>query len=441
MIGWVVVALGAVVVVARLGLRRRRAAARSADRGSGSAGGRSRPGPGPRTGDIGLVAAREVRERYRGRVFRVGTLIILAVVAGAIVIPKLDHSTPAPQRVGVVGPLSTQQRSAVAGAGKGVGTAVRFEAEADRQAADAALRSGAIDLAIVDGRQLVVDRAITPTDTTTTAQFARAVAKEFGVARAVAAAGLSPAQYAALAGAKPLPVGSLQPGRAKRPTNATVLIGVILIFLMLNQYNTWILVGVMEEKSSRVIEVLLAAVRPIRLLTGKVLGIGLVAFSQAALVLAFALVLGEAIGSPILHGTAPLVLASILVWLVLGYAFYCWVYAAAGSMVERQEQVQSLALPLSLPIIFGYIMALTAAASGNTSTLVKVLAYLPPTAPFCMPVLVGYGLVSWWGFAASAALTVVCTFGMARLAAGIYRRAVLHTGRRVRLREVVGGAG
>ncbi len=48
-------------------------------------------------------------------------------------------------------------------------------------------------------------------------------------------------------------------------------------------------------------------------------------------------------------------------WLVLGYAFYCWVYAAAGSMAERQDQVQSLAFPLSLPLIFGYIMALTVA--------------------------------------------------------------------------------
>ena len=68
----------------------------------------------------------------------------------------------------------------------------------------------------------------------------------------------------------------------------------ILIFVMLTQYNTWILIGVMEEKSSRVIEVLLAAVRPIQLLTGKVLGIGLVAFAQASLIVAFALVLAKA---------------------------------------------------------------------------------------------------------------------------------------------------
>ena len=212
--------------------------------------------------------------------------------------------------------------------------------------------------------------------------------------------------------------------------------GLILVFLMLTQYNTWILIGVMEEKSSRVVEVLLAAVRPIQLLAGKVLGIGLVAFAQAGLIVAFALVLATAVGSDLLHGTAPVVLVSTLVWLVLGYGFYCWVYAAAGSMAERQDQVQSLALPLSLPIVAGYILALTTAETGNPSAFFEVLAYFPPTAPFAMPVLVGLGKATWWEFAISAGISIVSTVFVARFAAGIYRRAILRTGRRVQLREV-----
>jgi ABC-2 type transport system permease protein len=72
--------------------------------------------------------------------------------------------------------------------------------------------------------------------------------------------------------------------------------------------------------------------------------------------------------------------------------------------------------------------------------LFEVLAYLPPTSPFAMPVLVGLGRVTWWEFAGSAAISVLCTIGVARLAAGIYRRAILRTGRRVRLREVISGA-
>ena len=109
---------------------------------------------------------------------------------------------------------------------------------------------------------------------------------------------------------------------------------------------------------------------------------------QATLIVGFALIVGAAVGSDLLHGSAPLVLACELLWLVLGYAFYCWVYAAAGSTAERQDQVQTLALPLSLPILLGYIFSITVASSGNPDLFFKVLAYLPPTAPFCMPVLV-----------------------------------------------------
>ncbi len=126
-------------------------------------------------------------------------------------------------------------------------------------------------------------------------------------------------------------------------------------------------------------------------------------------------------------------------WLLLGYTFYCWVYAAAGSMAERQDQVQTLALPLSLPMIVGYVIALTAASSGSASTFVKVLAYFPPTAPFAMPVLVGLGQVQWWGFAISVLVTLAATVVVARIASGIYLRAVLRTGASVPLRELIRG--
>ncbi|MGH9097874.1 MAG: ABC transporter permease, partial [Acidimicrobiales bacterium] len=260
---------------------------------------RSLPGYGPFSTDVGLVAAREIRERLRGRIFRIGTVVILAVVAGAIIIPTLTKSTPQPQRVGVVGSLAAPLHAVVVASAKSNGTAVRFVPEPDPKAANDAVRSGSIDLAIVDGQRIVVDQPIDANDSSGVAQLAMSL----GVAAAVQAAHLSPAQSAALANAKPLPVGSLQPGAAKKKSHPTSVIGVILIFVMLTQYNTWTLIGVMEEKASRVIEVLLAAVRPIQLLTGKVLGIGLVAFAQAALIVGVALALSAAVGSSLLHGT------------------------------------------------------------------------------------------------------------------------------------------
>ena len=427
--GRVILVVLAVLFALRLLLRRRRRSTRSQPW--------TPKGLSLLKGDVGLVAAREVRERIRGKVFRVGTLLILAVVAAAIVIPVLNSGKSGPQRVGVVGALPASLRAALVASATSIGATVHLVPEANLEAAHGDLRSGRVDLAIVGSRELIVDKPIGSADTSTTAQLVLAVSRNLGLAEAVGSAGLSAAQVSELADAKALPVTSLQPGTAKGATQTTSTVGLILVFMMLTQYNTWILIGVMEEKSSRVVEVLLAAMRPVQLLAGKVLGIGLVAFAQAALIVAFALGLAEAVGSDLLRGTAPLVLVSTLVWLVLGYAFYCWVYAAAGSMAERQDQVQSLAVPLSLPIIFGYVMALIAASSGSPSAFFKVLAYLPPTAPFAMPVLVGLRAVSWWEFAASVAVSIVCTVGMARLASNVYRRAILRTGRRVQLREIL----
>ncbi len=206
--------------------------------------------------------------------------------------------------------------------------------------------------------------------------------------------------------------------------------------MLLTQYCTWILIGVMQEKSSRVVEVLLAAVRPIQLLGGKVLGIGLVALSQAAVVVGFALLVAKAVGSDILMGSEPTALLAELVWFVLGYAFYCWVYAAAGSMAERQDQVQTLAFPLSIPILIGYIFSITVVSSSNASLLFKVLAYFPPTAPFAMSALVAINEVAWWQFLASVLITLATTAGVAVFAARIYSRAVLRTGGRVRLKQL-----
>ena len=427
-------------------VRRRRVAPRVAPRvpprvppgrrGSSRAGLAALPALLASTGDVGLVAAREVRQRIGGRVFRIGTLLMLTAAAAAIVVPVLERGKHA-ERVGVVGALPAPARAAVISAATSAGDTARVVREPDAVAARADLRSGRIDVAVVDGGQVWVKKPAPATDTSSTAQLARTLARTIGTDEAVRSAGFSPAQVTALAGAKPLPVRSLESGGISTATRSAAIAGLILLFLMLTQYNTWTLVGVMEEKASRVIEVLLAAVGPGKLLGGKVLGIGLVVFAQAGLIVAFAFGLAHAVGSDLVHGTAPGVLVSALVWLVLGYAFYSWVYAAAGSMTERQAQVQALAFPLALPIIFGYFMATTTLASGTPSTFFEVLAYVAPTAPFVVPVLVALGAITWWQFAISVALIVVSTVAVARLAMRVYRTATLRTGARVRLRDLV----
>lgn len=428
----IIVGAGVLIALIRLRLRRR---GRTASSMMGVL--RGRLGGREFLGDTGLVAGREIRERLRGRVFRVVTLILFAVVAAAVVIPTLHKGTTKIQRVGVVSG-SPALDAELQGVAKSVPVSVEVVNKSDLSQARAALTAGQLDVVVDGAGAILVKNPVSDSDTSAEARFVRAVAVTLGAENAFARAGLTPEQGATVAGARPLPVESLHPGKKARTTaEATALLGVILVFIVLTQYLTWTLMGVMEEKASRVVEVLLATVRPIQLLAGKVIGIGAVALVQAVTLVAFALVLAGAVGSSLVHGAAPVVVAATLAWLVLGYAFYSWMYAAAGSLAERQDQVQSLALPLSAPLIFGYIVSLTAVSSGNPSLLVKVLAYVPPTAPFAMPTLIGFGEATWWQFLLSVVVTLLCTFGVALAAARIYRTAVLQTGKRVRLRDLV----
>jgi ABC-2 type transport system permease protein len=388
-------------------------------------------------GDVGLVARREVRERARSRIFRVGTAIILLAVAAAVTIPVLRRGTSNVERVGVVGTLSMPLRATVMDSGPAVGTKVTLVDEASVESARHALGAGRVQIVLVGTERVVVDQPLRPDDTSTTGLLARTIAAAVSVQAGLEEAGIAPARAARLAHPPPLPVQSLHAPRRNQTARSTAVYGLILTYVLLTQFGTWLLMGVVEEKSSRVIEVLLSTLRPGQLLAGKVIGIGAVALSQAALIVGVALGLGAAVGSDLVHGTAALEVVSSLLWVVLGYAFYCCVYAAGGSLGDRQEQVQALAFPLQLPILLGYIVSLTALNSSEPSTLVRVLAFLPPTAPFAMPVLVGLGAVTWWQFVASVVIMIVATVGVARLAAEVYTRAILRTGGRVRLRQVL----
>ncbi len=430
-----IVAIVLVLAVVRVVFRVRRRARR---RGAGAAPAETTVWSERRgaRGAVAKVAGREMKVRFKGRVFRVATVLIILVIGAAIIIPTIHKGTTFRARVGLVGAVSSVERSAVANAARVQGDRIRFVTEPSVAAASAALRDGALDVVLVGSAHLLVAAPISASSSSATAQFVSTAAAYAGLANAMVEARLTNSQIGAIAASRPLPVKSVTAGKAANGPNATSIFGLIVTFIMLSQYNGWILVGVMEEKSNRVIEVLLAAVRPIQLMTGKVIGIGAVAFSQAAVIVAFALLLAKGVGSSLLHGSSPWVVLGSLVWLFLGYAFYCWIYAAAGSMVERQDQAQTLAFPLSLPLIFAYVYSLTEASSSGASLFFKVLAYLPPTAPFAMPTLVGLGEATWWQFTISVAIDLVCTVAMARAAAYVYRRAILRTGGRVHLRDL-----
>jgi ABC-2 type transport system permease protein len=219
------------------------------------------------------------------------------------------------------------------------------------------------------------------------------------------------------------------------------LFTVVLVWVLISAYGSQIAMGVGEEKQNRIVEVILASVRPLQLLVGKVTGIGILALAQAALMVAAFLGLGAAVGSSLVHGAAPGIVITGAVFLILGYAFYCTAYAAAGSLVSRQSDVGAVILPVQVPLIIAYALSYTVIYADGANVFYRVLGFLPPTAPIAMPVLYAAGDVPAWQAALSAVLVAAGTVWMARTAATIYGRSILRTGSRVRLRQVLTSRG
>jgi ABC-2 type transport system permease protein len=211
------------------------------------------------------------------------------------------------------------------------------------------------------------------------------------------------------------------------------MVAAVLVFVAVSIYGNTVLTGVAQEKSTRVAEVLLARIRPRELLAGKVLGIGALGLGQFALIAAAAGIAARAAGA----ADAPQIPTDLLIWLVvwfvLGYAFYSVVYAGFGALASRVEDASGAAAPVSV-LMFACYLAALAALDSPESTMTTLLSFLPPTAPFVMPLRITLVAVPTWQIVASALLTAGTVWLLVVLAGRIYTGALLRTGTRVPLR-------
>ncbi|MEX1288572.1 MAG: ABC transporter permease, partial [Acidimicrobiia bacterium] len=219
-------------------------------------------------------------------------------------------------------------------------------------------------------------------------------------------------------------------------------------YVALLLYGTWTLLGVTEEKSSRVVEIILSTTRPASLLGGKVIGIGLVALTQLAIVFAviggMLYVLGG--GSPDVGGATggtfdvsiddvSVAQAGILLlWFVIGFSIYNVLFAAIGSLVSRVEDAQSANIPLSLSVVGSLFLSF--AALGDPDGVAAVVGtFIPFSAPFVVPVRFALEGIAPWEVVASIVVSVVAFVVFIRIAGRIYEGAILRTGERVRIRD------
>jgi ABC-2 type transport system permease protein len=390
---------------------------------------------------VGLVARREVSEGFRSKGFWILLGVSLIAVAAIILIANVASGTSDSEIdlavVGQADPAAVERYDAI---GSAIGTDINVSSVDDDAAARAAVSAGDADLALLDGASvIVVEEPIDADDDSDLAAFVNVLRSDIALAAGLAEAGLSADEIAAAVSHEPPAVESLDVAAGTDDegdrVGAAIFINIAL-FLLLQTYGGWVVSGVTREKASRVVEVLLSTVTARQLMFGKIIGIGVLALLHAATLVTTAIVTAALVGVDVPDGFRA---GDVLVgaaWFLLGYALYCSAFAAAGSLCSRAEDAQGAVLPIMLPLVAGYIIAFSAA--GGPSTLLWVLAFFPPTAVQCMPVLYATGEAPVWAMLVSMAITAVAAYAIARLAAAIYSRSILKGGKRVSWRDAIG---
>lgn len=390
-----------------------------------------------RTSTVQLVALREIKERTRSKVFIGSTVIPILVVIAGIVVPKLTEGNERTYRVGLVQPLSAPVVQAIRSVGASVGAKVATQPEASIDAASTDLKRGGIDLAVTQDKVLV-KKGLTPGDVTKKARLAAAISSAVGVQLGLERAGVAPATAQRALASPALPIDGLTPPTPSRSgQRVAATYGSIMLYSFLGLYGYWILNGVVEEKTSRVVEVLLATMRPGELLAGKVVGIGIVALGQATLILATALGTAALVGSTFLKGATASTLLFTFLWFLLGYAFFSTVYAAAGSLVSRQEEAQNAAFPILLPLVVAFFTSFGPLSTNTGNGFLTFLSFFPASAPISMPVRVAIGDAAPIEIVISIAIELAAIVVMGRLAAKVYAGAILRVGKKLRARDVL----
>jgi ABC-2 type transport system permease protein len=373
-----------------------------------------------------LVAGRELREAVRRRTFWIVVALVLAASTAAVVVPEALDEGPTSYDVAVVGGSAdlSAQLEAVA---ESLDVELDLSEAADVSAATRLVADDDVDLAIVVGDEPVVvakeGRAV---------DFVAAAQQLVGLQALIArlgGAGLSPAEVQDALQASQPRVVSLEEEDASRRGSAAIV--ALVLYLLLIMLMSQVATGTAIEKANRIAEVLLAVVRPGSLLFGKVLGVALVGLLTLGIGLVPPLV-GLATGGDLPPGLGTAIVAGAP-WFLLGLVLYLTIAGALGALVERQEEASSVVTPLTILLIASFLVAQTA----SDTPLGKALAIFPLTSPIVMPSRIAVGEATVPEMVVSLALGVATVVLVLRMGARVYARAIVRTGRRLKVREVL----
>ncbi|MFW0785397.1 ABC transporter permease [Gordonia sp. CPCC 206044] len=382
---------------------------------------------------IWLVAEREIVTRAKTRSFLISTGLLMAVIViGAIVISALTGGDDT-KRIGVVGAESSLSHT-IENFGTATGTDVDVVPVATTADARSRVADGDLDAALVPGPSANQYTAISESGLDPTLDgVLRSSVDQTGLDRALAERGVDTATLprATLALEQTTPD---KPDEGQRIVIA--LVGTILLITAIMMGGSMVAAGVVEEKTSRVVELLLATIKPLHLLWGKIIGIGAIALGQVLVLGATALIAGQITGLLTVPGAAVGMFAAVIAWFLLGFLFFATLYAATGALVSRQEELGASSAPLTI-LAMGVMYSGVFGIQALDSTFIEALTWIPPFSAALMPIRIATGDTSALQVVVTFALMILACAVATWLAARIYQRSILHTGTRVKWTEAL----
>jgi ABC-2 type transport system permease protein len=379
---------------------------------------------------VRLVAGREISTRLRDKTFLISTAVILLLVLGAMVFQVIIASGASQQKIGVVGDRIALE-PALTAQGEAIGVDVTVVGIADEAAARTALSNGDVDGVLVDGTGSDPTLLVEQSAGGQLQAVVQGAVTQLSLSRQLAEAGVTQIDLAQVH------VDAQDPRADEADERIGVaVVGIVVLYTLLILIGQFVAQGVVEEKSTRVVELLLATMRPWQLLAGKILGLGVLGLAQILTLAVIGVAGAIAFDVVSLPGQLIGTVFSVVAWFVLGYAFYASVFAAAASLVSRQEDLASVITPTTVLLVVGFFIALQAA--GNPSGgLAVVTSFIPGLSPLVMPVRMAAGAAAWWEILLSVALMLVAIAFVVRLGGRIYAGALLRTGGKTKLREAL----
>lgn len=376
-----------------------------------------------------LVMRRELGARLFSRSFVIAQISTAALIFGVFGLGSLLGDDD-PIRIGTLG----QQPATAVDSLEVLAEATDVEVEVitltERADAELQLTEGVLDAVVVDGETLLMDRV--------SDQIVGLVSpawQQASLVESLVSSGLSADEVGgALAQAAPIAVTELDPDPDSDARERVAFASVILMFIAIQVAGAYIMMGVFEEKSTKVVELVLSSMPARYLLAGKILGIAVLGLLQVAVLAGSALAAASIFGSSALPALSASLLGTAALWFLFGYLLYGAVFAAGASLAPRQEDAQSTLAPISIILMISYFATIFTAADPG-SLAAKVVSWIPFTAPFAMPGRIAANDSAWWEIVGSLGVTALGAVLMLFVAERVYVRSVIHTDRILGWRE------